>query len=244
MMRGITFLLGAASLCLARPDNLGDSLGLFPAEESSPALSVRAETTPTANQILDAIARRAVGNIREAGWGSSKNVQDGYSTIPFSVDAGVPSSEQFSITGGYIKGLTSLRRSKTASFSKDKSKLSGTLVAENVCATADYTVKFNGVGEAPAQNIKGKVTECVDKIFADLVVALDNYVPQNILSYIVRSGHDSVSVSNMGGNAMAKVHEAGIRKSLRQHIEKTMETNIKVKVNQAIQDMKAEGTWQ
>ncbi|XP_066953225.1 uncharacterized protein [Macrobrachium rosenbergii] len=246
MIRGVILLLlgAAASLCLARPEDSGDALGLFPAEESRPALSARAETAPSANKILDGIAKRAAQKIKEAGWGSSKNVQNGYSTIPFSVNSGDSSSEEFSITGGYIKGLHTLRRSKAASFSSNKSELRGTLVVENACATADYTVKFNGVGEAPSQTVKGKVTECVDKLFADIVVNLDNFVPQNIKTYNVRSGHDSVNVSNMSGNSMAKVHEAGIRKSLRQHIEKTMDTNVKVKVNQAIQDMKEEGASQ
>lgn len=111
-------------------------------------------------------------------------------------------------------------------------------MVENVCAAADYTVTFAGEGEAPAQTVKGIATECVDKLFADIEVGLKDLVPQNIQSYSVRSGHDQLDISNMNGNNMANVHEAGIRKSLRQELERTMQTNVKVKINQTIQAMK------
>ena len=57
------------------------------------------------------------------------------------------------------------------------------------------------------------------------------------LSYTVRSGHDVVSASNLDSNDMAGVHNAGFRKALRQVLENTMNTNVKVQVNQAIQAM-------
>ncbi|XP_068246876.1 uncharacterized protein [Palaemon carinicauda] len=242
MIRGIILFLASASLCFSRPNDLEDMLGLFPAEENLD-LALRAESkSVTANQMLDSIVQRAVEKIKEAGWGSSKRVQNGHSTIPFQVNSGDNSNEQFFIRDGWITGLNSLRRSKTASFSNKNSELRGTLVLEKACAMADYTVKFSGVGAAPAQTTNGKVTECDDKLFADITIGLEDFVPQNIKSYNVRSGHDSVNVSNMVGNSMAKVHEAGIRKALRQHLEKTMATNVKVKVNQSIQDMKTEDT--
>ncbi|XP_068246453.1 uncharacterized protein [Palaemon carinicauda] len=241
MVRLIILLLGSVCVCFSRPEDLEDVLGFFPAEDNFP-LSVRAESNAaTANQILDNIAQRAVKKIIESGWESSKRMQNGFSTIPFQVNSGDKSSEQFSITGGFITGLDSLHRSKKASFTSNNNELLGTLVVENACATANYVVTFTGVGAAPSQAVSGNVTECVDKLFADITIGLEDFVPQNIQEYSVRSGHDRVSISNMDGNSMANVHEAGIRKSLRQQLERTMETNVKVKINQSIQDMKNEG---
>ena len=49
-------------------------------------------------------------------------------------------------------------------------------------------------------------------------------------------GHDELeSVSNMGGN-MESLHVAGFRKSSRQILEDTMAKNMKVVINQAINE--------
>ena len=63
--------------------------------------------------------------------------------------------------------------------------------------------------------------------------------PAPLRSYTVRSGHDAVSASNLEVSEMAGVHSAGFRKALRQVLENTMNTNVKVQVNQAIQAMSA-----
>lgn len=83
--------------------------------------------------------------------------------------------------------------------------------------------------------------ETVDKLFADIVVNLDaNLTPQSIRSYEVRSGHDSLTVTGLGdNNQMEPLHVAGFRKAMRQTLESTMAQNVKVQVNQAIQDLKA-----
>jgi len=120
-----------------------------------------------------------------------------------------------------------------------QSVLSGSVVVENARANADYTVTFAGVGEAPAQTVSGQVVERVDKLFADIQINLDNLVPQNIASYTARSGHDLLeSASNLDGNNMKDVHSAGFRKALREILEKTMASNVKVQINKSIQDMK------
>nr|XP_027221703.1 uncharacterized protein LOC113813844 [Penaeus vannamei] len=159
--------------------------------------------------------------------------------LPFQVNSDGSSSENFSITKANVTGLCSLRRSKSASFNADQSVLSGSVVVENARANADYTVTFAGVGEAPAQTVSGQVVERVDKLFADIQINLDNLVPQNIASYTARSGHDLLeSASNLDGNNMKDVHSAGFRKALREILEKTMASNVKVQINKSIQDMK------
>lgn len=83
----------------------------------------------------------------------------------------------------------------------------------------------------------------MSKLFADIVVNIDpvSLTPKSIRSYEVRSGHDSVSMTGVAdNNAMKPLHFAGFRKALRQTLESTMAQNVKVQVNQAIQDLKAE----
>ena len=58
--------------------------------------------------------------------------------------------------------------------------LTGTLVVDNARIAATYNVNFAGIGEAPAQNIDGSVSESVDKLFADIEVNVANGVPQSI----------------------------------------------------------------
>ncbi|XP_047480267.1 uncharacterized protein LOC125032916 [Penaeus chinensis] len=172
------------------------------------------------------------------GWCDSKNVQNGESNLPFQVNSDGSSSEIFSITKANVSGLCSLRRSKSASFNADQSVLTGSVV-ENARANADYTVTFASVGEAPAQTVSGQVVERVDKLFADIQINLLNLVPQNIASYSARSGHDLLeTASNLEGNDMEGVHSAGFRKALREIVEKTMSSNVKVQINKSIQDMK------
>ena len=68
-------------------------------------------------------------------------------------------------------------------------------------------------------------------------------VPQNIKSYEVRSGQDEVNISGIdNNNAMKPLHTAGFRKALRQILEDTMNTNVKVQVNKAIQSIKSEAS--
>jgi len=239
MMRTVTFVLLVA-LCASRPSDVEDQLGLFSAEESS-AIEVRAVVNPTTpNQILDAIIEGALGYIKAAGWDSSKNVKSGESTLPFKVNSDESSSEKFEITSASLTGLGSLTRSKSASFNSDKSVLKGTVMVKDARVLADYTAIFPGVGEAPANTVSGEVTERVDKLFADIEVNLKDLIPQSIKSYSVRSGHDVLEkATNLAGSDMETLDKAGFRKGLREILEKTMATNVKVQINKAIQDMKA-----
>lgn len=87
----------------------------------------------------------------------------------------------------------------------------------------------------------------MDKLFADIVVGLANVngelVPQNIQSYEVRHGRDEVDIDGIGeNNLMEPIHTAGFRKALRQILENTMKTNVKVQVNKAIQSIKNEAS--
>ncbi|KAG7161616.1 hypothetical protein Hamer_G014183 [Homarus americanus] len=228
------------AVCVGRPDSLEEDVGLF----SSDVLQPRAVPNPkTPNQILDAIAEGAVKEIIKMGWGESKRARTGFSEIPFKVNNNSNSLEKFEISKAKIRGLASLTRSRSASFNDDQTQLKGTLMVENVCITANYCIIFAGVEEAPSQTFNGEVTECVEKLFADLEVGLLELVPQNIQNYIVRSGHDSLDkMTNLDGNKMAKVHIAGVRKSLRQELERTMNSNMKVMINRAINAMKKAAT--
>ena len=89
-----------------------------------------------------------------------------------------------------------------------------------------------------------QVTETVSKLFADIVVRLgSDMIPQNIKSYTVRSGQDEVDITGIeSSNPMEPLHVAGFRKALRQILEKTMNTNVKVKINQAIKSIKVEAS--
>ncbi|KAK4314837.1 hypothetical protein Pmani_013907 [Petrolisthes manimaculis] len=213
-------------------------LGLCAALPSQDTRAVANPTTP--NQILDAIFERAVTKIRALNWHMSKRVQNGNSEIPLDVNSGgANSAETFSISSATVSGLGSLRRSASGSFNSDKTVLRGTAVLEDATLNADYKVTFPGIGQAPAQTVNGKVAEKVSKLFADIEVNLLNGVPQSIRKYTVRSGHDNLDkVTNLNGNAMAPIHTAGFRKALRQILEKTMSSNMKVQINKAIQDMR------
>ncbi|XP_064088739.1 uncharacterized protein LOC135203066 [Macrobrachium nipponense] len=241
MIRAILiFLLGAAaSLCSSLEDGSGNS----PAEGvDGGRLLARQVTKPTTpNQILDAIADRAAAKMAGLKWNISKAMNDSYSVFPLQVNLPVATaSEEFTITNAVITGLGSLRRSKSASFNPLKTVLLGTLVLDNICITANYTLVFQSLGAAPAQDLKGVVKECVTKLFADLQVALSALVPQRLLNYVVRSGHDELkSMAGLDQKGMAPIHEAGARRALRDVLEKTMNTDVKGMVTQAILSMKA-----
>ncbi|XP_071545490.1 uncharacterized protein [Panulirus ornatus] len=232
----VVAVLTVAASC-ARLEQRDDLQGL----RSTDALSPHAVGKPrTPNQILDKIVAGALGYIKKLRWDVSKRVQNGLSDLPFQVDSDGKSSERFSIKNAKITGLGSLRRSKSARFSPDKTLLTGTVLLEDVRVSADYTVTFAGVGEAPAQVVSGRVTEREDKLFADVTVLLSNLVPQRIVSYKVRSGHDELeSVTNLEGNKMKTLHTAGFRKALREVLDRTMALNMKVQINKAIKDMKS-----
>jgi len=238
MLKIVTLVLLVA-FCASRPNNWEEELGLFSVEES--ALEVRAVANPkTPNQILDAIVERALGYVKSNGWDVSKNVQDGESSMPLQVNSDGSSSEKFTISSASMTGLGSLTRSKSASFNADKSVLKGTVMVENARVLASYTATFAGTGEAPANTVSGQVTERVDKLFADIEVNLLNGVPQSIKSYSARAGHDVLEkATNLAGNDYEKIDRAGFRKSLREILTNTMNTNMKVQINKAIQDMKA-----
>lgn len=114
---------------------------------------------------------------------------------------------------------------------------------QNATARANYTVTFAGVGEAPADTKSGKVVERVATLFIDVEIALLNLVPQNIQSFNVSTGYDKLDkLTNMDTDAMKPIHSAGIRKALRHLVESTVESNIKVQVNKAVQQWKTEAT--
>ncbi|XP_066953221.1 uncharacterized protein [Macrobrachium rosenbergii] len=242
----LIFLLGAAALCSSLQEAQvanGDGSRVSPAEggDDGSRLARQATKPKTPNQVLDAIAKKAVGKMAALKWNVSMGVNDSYSVFPLQVNIpGVTSNENFTVTNALVTGLGSLRRSKSASFNTLKTALLGTLVVDNLCATANYSLLFNSVGAAPAQDLKGVVRECVTKLFADLQVSLSGLVPQKLLNYTVRSGHDELeSMTNLDGKGMAPIHLAGARKALRDVLEKIMNTDVKTKVNQAIVDLKA-----
>ncbi|KAK3877661.1 hypothetical protein Pcinc_017635 [Petrolisthes cinctipes] len=207
------------------------------------AADPRAAADP-ANRALDEILAGAVEKIEGLGWDTSKRVQNGNSDIPLDVvDSGTESttSETFSITSSSITGLQTLRRSGRASLNTAETVLTGTAVVDDAIINANYKVTFPGTGElALPQTIEGEASERVSKLFADIEVNMLNGVPQSILSYTVRSGHDSLDqATNIDdNNNMAQVHVAGMRKALRQILESTMNKNMKVQINQSIHAIK------
>lgn len=143
-----------------------------------------------------------------------------------------------------MDNLTPFRVGINVYFLSQQTVLTGTVMIEGAKILADYTANFDGVGEAPANRVSGQVVERVDKLFADIEVNLEDLVPQNIKSYSVRSGHDVLEkATNLGGNGMANLDKAGFRKALREILENTMATNVKVQINKAIQDWKSAGTF-
>merc|ERR1711962_329722 len=241
MMKLAATILALVASTLARPDNgvfeesLAAELGLFPSEGK---VLLRQVTTP--NQATDALLVCVKNNLENRGWCTSKRVQNGESTIPFDVNnGGASSSETFRITNAKVTGLCNIKRSKSATYNAAETRLTTTLVVEDMRMEADYEVTFPGTGEAPSETRTGTVTEKVSKMFADMTLNLENLVPQNIKSYSTRTGHDELeSVSNMGGN-MESLHVAGFRKSSRQILEDTMAKNMKVVINQAINECQA-----
>ncbi|KAG0713040.1 hypothetical protein GWK47_017101 [Chionoecetes opilio] len=204
-----------------------------------PASQPRYVNNPTTgNQVLSNIVEKAVEKITALGWETSKRGQNGKTQLPMHEESGT--NERFSVTSVSITGLGFLRRSKTALFNADKSELTGTVVVDNAQITGSYTAEFPGYGAAPYQAVSGKVTETVGKLFADIVVRLNSdLIPQSIKSYTVRPGHDEVDVTGLGNNnPMEPLYLAGFRKAIRQTLEDTMRRNIKVQINQAIQDIK------
>ncbi|CAL4063784.1 unnamed protein product [Meganyctiphanes norvegica] len=242
MMKAVT-ILALVAFTLARPetrvseDDLAAELGLFPSEGRVLFRQVANPTTP--NQVTDALLVCVKTNLENRGWCSSKRVQNGESEIPFDVNNGGDSSyETFGITNAKVTGLCNIRRSKSASFNTDESVLTTTVAVEDMRLEADYTVTFPGIGEAPSETRSGIVKEKVTKMFADMELNVQDLKPQSIKSYSVRAGHDELEeVSNMGGN-MQPLHLAGFRKSSRQILEDTMAKNMKVVINQAIQECK------
>ena len=114
----------------------------------------------------------------------------------------------------------------------------GTLVSRDVQVKASYTIDFAGTGEAPAYSKSGTITETIKNLFADVEINTLDGVPQSIRSYSARSGHASVVATNEQANYKA-ANDYGFRESLRQQAVSTMNKNVKVVVNQAIQALKA-----
>ncbi|KAF2365935.1 hypothetical protein FHG87_003310 [Trinorchestia longiramus] len=194
-----------------------------------------------ANIIFDSVVQRAADNIAALGWDVSKKVQNSYTDIPLEVDDEPDTVERLSITDANIVGFNSLSRSKSAKLNTDESVLTGTVKFTNVSVIAKYDVTFAGVGEAKPDVRDGQVTERLSTIFADVELKLVDRVPQNILSYNVRTGNDKLdSLTNMEDSEMVAIQQAGFRKALRELIENTVATNIKVQINKAVQALKAE----
>jgi len=242
-MKTIT-ILALVAYTMARPEThvseegLAAELGLFPSEGR---VQFRQATNPkTPNQVTDALLVCIKNNLEKRGWCSSKRVQNGESDIPFDVNNGAESSsETFAISNAKVTGLCNIKRSKSASFNEDKSVLTTTLAVEDMRLEGDYTVTFPGIGEAPADTRSGVFTEKVSKMFADMSLNVQDLKPQSIKDYSVRPGHDELEeVTNMEGN-MQPLHVAGFRKSSREILEDTMARNMKVVINQAIQQCKA-----
>ncbi|XP_063615730.1 uncharacterized protein LOC134788881 [Penaeus indicus] len=138
-MLRIVSLAVTLAVCVARPNQWDEQLGLFPADggDSQPILPRAVANPTTPNQILDAVLEGAIAYMDTLGWCDSKNVQNGESSLPFQVNSDGSSSENFSITKANVTGLCSLRRSKSASFNADQSVLTGSVVVENARANAD-----------------------------------------------------------------------------------------------------------
>ncbi|XP_037800563.1 uncharacterized protein LOC119595511 [Penaeus monodon] len=170
-MLRIVSMAVALAMCVARPNQWVDQLGLFPAEggDSQPILPRAVANPTTPNQILDAVLEGAIAYMETLGWCDSKNVQNGESNLPFQVNSDGSSSENFSITKANVTGLCSLRRSKSASFNADQSVLTGSVVVENARANAT-TRYFDGVGEAPAQTVSGQVVGTCGQAVADIQI--------------------------------------------------------------------------
>ncbi|KAF2361971.1 hypothetical protein FHG87_007269 [Trinorchestia longiramus] len=199
----------------------------------------------TANQILDAIIERANEKIRDVNWDDFKKIQNGETEFNLGVSSSNGDSEtgeDFKITNAKMTGIL-LDRSKSAEFLENKTVLSGILKLTNTRAIADYEIQFPGSGEVEGHTVKGTLTEKADHLFADVEIKLDeNLVPQAISNFEVRSGRDELE-SSSGLNAnWSKVDIAGIRSSLLQLMKTVFSTNVKVKVNQAIQEWKSEAS--
>ncbi|XP_018007430.1 uncharacterized protein LOC108665208 [Hyalella azteca] len=214
------------------------------------AVSLAAVANPkTPNQIIDAVIERANAKIKALGWDVMKNIQNGGTQFNLQVSDSQSGSstakKTFNITNADMTGLGSLHRSKSGQFLNSNTVLKGSLRLTNARAKADYKLVFPGSGSAaPASTSTGSVTEKADKLFVDFEFNLDaNKVPQSIKSWTVRSGRDGLEASSgLPTDGSGNIDVAGIRNSLLQVMKNTLNTNIKVQVNSAIQDWKTQAS--
>jgi len=214
---------------------------------AAPTFEERAVTNPkTPNQIADKLAEDAAADMLFRKWVPCKNFQNGNVTVGLDADesgndgsaSSSKSSEEIRITAAEICNLGSFTRSKSAVFNADKTVITGTMKMEDVKVDGAYQIVFPGVGQAPANTVKGTLVEKLT-IFCDYSIKVLNLVPQNIQTYNCRKGKEALaSATNMAGNGMEAIHVAGIRQSLSRQAVQIANTNVKVAFNTAVQDWK------
>ena len=106
---------------------------------------------------------------------------------------------------------------------------------------ASYDIHSNTNGGSTSDTSSGTATETVDHLFIDVSFKLNsNNDPINIQSYTVRSGENTLKESGVESeNPYVYMYLTGMKQSLRERIENTFLTNVKVQMNQAVQAMSA-----
>ncbi|XP_068231682.1 uncharacterized protein [Palaemon carinicauda] len=200
-------------------------------------------TTLTANQIANYLNEAALTGIREYKWDVSKRFRPQFTDVPYKA-GNSDEKMRLTVTHGYITGLGSLKTER-ASLDVNNNELSTRLGFNDVYVNADFEVSVPAVGSASASKAQGKVQVKLRHAWIDAKVNMDdNGLPLNIKKFKATSVDPLVvRATNIGANSYKPVFQVAFGEALKQITTKVFETNIKVRFNQGLQKIKADGSY-
>ncbi|KAK7079623.1 hypothetical protein SK128_021763 [Halocaridina rubra] len=200
-------------------------------------------TTLTASEMADALTAATLDKLRDIGWTTKKNFQNQYTDVPYKA-GGDNKNMRVELRKGSIKGLGSLKK-ESASLNKNTNTLRMRMGLRGVYVDGNYVVSVPSAGAAPSNRASGHVQDKLKHAWVDATVRVDdNGVPVNIQSFQAGSGTPLLTqTTNLSGNKYGPVYRTAFAEALRQITLNMMESNLRVKFNQALQGIKAAGSY-
>nr|XP_027207417.1 uncharacterized protein LOC113800819 [Penaeus vannamei] len=195
-----------------------------------------------AAQIAGALAKAALEGLTAVGWHESKRVRRQWCSVPYAAD-GRAARMRLAVSEGVVRGLDSLTPEASSFLPKQQLKMR--VVFRNLLMGADFQVRVNRVGAAPADAAAGHAQDRISRAWIDAVVNLDSEgLPLNFADFEVDSEDASlIQATNLSGNQYAPIYKAAIKEGLMTLLLDTLRTNVKVKFNQGLQGIKASGNY-
>ncbi|CAL4135773.1 unnamed protein product, partial [Meganyctiphanes norvegica] len=224
-----------------------DQLELEDEQDPSQTLQVQTravDTSYTQYQLANAIQRCTLAGLKKVRWDKSKRIQKKWTNVPYKA-GGKSVNMYMGLTDGFMTGLGTIKVKNPVALVKDQNLLRFRLQFTNIVMSSKFEVKSPKVDAAPASNVKGRTKVKDPTMWIDVEVALaDDGLPIKILKCNANAATAQIQqLTNANGNKYKPMYELTFKKGLRQLAEWTLEHNIKVKVNQALMKIKADGDY-